>query len=171
MKRLSTLLLPSSLSLSPPPSQNFLNALFYRVYSSFWNLIPFCLPARPVSALDGLLWIKFCFFLSPFRMGLTNPRRALERFSLLLTSPQLSTLSSTPPFSTNLFQLASLLTLIVGLYLSFLRLRGLSNSQKSFLSSLSRCSARIHSLPCSFFSFHQSSPCFSAFFRQLLSLR
>ena len=27
---------------------------FYPVYSSFWNLIPFFLPARPVSALDDL---------------------------------------------------------------------------------------------------------------------
>ena len=74
---LSTLLLPSGLSLSPSASQSFLNASFYAVYSSFWNLIPFFLPARPVSALDGLLWIKFCIFLSPFRMGLTNQGPAL----------------------------------------------------------------------------------------------
>ena len=52
---LSTLLLPSGLSLSPPAYQSFLNASFYPVYSSFWNLIPSSLPARPVSALDGLL--------------------------------------------------------------------------------------------------------------------
>ena len=32
-----------------------LNASFYPVYSSFWNLIPFSLPVRPVSALDDLL--------------------------------------------------------------------------------------------------------------------
>ena len=54
MESLSTLLLSSGLSLSPPASQSFLNASFYPVYSSFWNLIPFSLPARPVSALDGL---------------------------------------------------------------------------------------------------------------------
>ena len=30
--------------------------------------------------------IKFCSFLSPFQMGLTNPSRALARFSLLSTS-------------------------------------------------------------------------------------
>ena len=52
---LSTLLLPSGLSLSSSASQSFMNASFYLVYSSFWNLIPFSLPARPVSALDGLL--------------------------------------------------------------------------------------------------------------------
>ena len=41
---LSTLLLPSGLSLSPPAYQSCLNASFYPVYSSFWNLIPFSLP-------------------------------------------------------------------------------------------------------------------------------
>ena len=46
---LSTPLLPSGLSLSPPASQSFLNASLYPVYSSFWNLIPFFLPARPLS--------------------------------------------------------------------------------------------------------------------------
>ena len=74
---LSTLLLPSGLSLSPPASQSFLNASFYPVFSYLWNLILFSLPARPVSVLDGLHWIKFCTFLSPFRMGLTNPGRDL----------------------------------------------------------------------------------------------
>ena len=67
----------------------FFNALFYPIYSFFWNLILFIilsrllfflesnsmlsLLARPVSALDGLLSIKFCTFLSPFRMSSTNP--------------------------------------------------------------------------------------------------
>ena len=41
---------------------------------------------------------KFCFFLSPFRMGLTNPGRALGQFSLLLISRKLLTLSGIPPF-------------------------------------------------------------------------
>ena len=117
---LSTLLLPSGQSLSPPASQSILNASFYPVYSSFWNLIPFSLPARPVSALVGLHSIKFCFFLSPFRMGLTNPGRALGQSCLLLISRKLSTLSGILPFSTNLFRLASLLALLVGLNLSFL---------------------------------------------------
>ena len=116
---LSTLLLPSGLSLSPPAYQSFMNASFYPVFSSFWNLIPFFLPFRPVSALDGLHSIKFCSFLSPFRMGLTNPGRALRQ-SLLLTSRKLLTLSGIPPFSTNSCRLASRLALFVGLNLSFL---------------------------------------------------
>ena len=66
MESLSTLLLSSSLSLSPHAYESFLNASFYPVYSSFWNLILFSLPARSVSALDGLHLIKFCTFLSPF---------------------------------------------------------------------------------------------------------
>ena len=53
-ENLSTLLLPSGLSLSHPAYQSFLNASFYPVYSSFWSLIPFSLPTRLVSALDGL---------------------------------------------------------------------------------------------------------------------
>ena len=40
---LSTLLLLFGLSLSPPAYQSFLNASFYQIYSSFWNLIPFSL--------------------------------------------------------------------------------------------------------------------------------
>ena len=108
------------ISLSPPAYQSCLNASFYPVYSSFWNLIPFFLPARPVSALVGLHSIKFCTFLSPFRMGLTSPGRALGRSSLLSISPERSTLSGITLFSTNLFRLASLLALLVGLNLSFL---------------------------------------------------
>ena len=98
----------------------FLNALFYPVFSSFWNLTPFSLPARPVSALVGLHSIKFCTFLSPFRMGLTNPGRALVRSCLLSISLKLLTLSGIPPFSTNSFRLASLLALLIGLNLFFL---------------------------------------------------
>ena len=55
MEKPLDLLLPSGLSFSQPASQSFLNASFYPVCFSFWNLIPFLLPARPVSALDGLL--------------------------------------------------------------------------------------------------------------------
>ena len=65
------------------------------------NLIPFFLPARPVSALDGLHSIKFYTFLSPFQMGLANPGRALGRSCLLSISRKLLTLSGIPPFSTN----------------------------------------------------------------------
>ena len=53
-------------------------------------------------------------------MSLTNPGRALGRFCPLSISPKLLTLSGIPPFSTNSFQLASLLALLVGLNLSFL---------------------------------------------------
>ena len=74
-------LLPFGLSLSPPAYQSCLNASFYPVFS-FWNLVPFSLPARSVSTLVGLHSIKFCTFLSPFWMGLTNPGRALGRSSI-----------------------------------------------------------------------------------------
>ena len=94
-------LLPSGLSLSPPANQSCLNASFYPVFSSFWNLIPFFLPVRPVSTLVGLHSIKFCTFLSPFQMGLTNPGWALGRSCLLLISLKLLTLSGIRPFSTN----------------------------------------------------------------------
>ena len=114
-----TVLFPSGLSLSPPASQSFLKASFYPVYSSFWSLIPLSLPTRPVSALDGLLLTKFCTFLSPFRMGLTNPGRALEHPCLLTISLKLSTLSGTPPFCINSFRLAALFALLVELNLSF----------------------------------------------------
>ena len=53
-------------------------------------------------------------------MGLANPGRALGRSCLLLISLMLLTLFSIPPFSTNLFRLASLLALLVGLNLFFL---------------------------------------------------
>ena len=68
----------------------------------------------------GLNYIKFCFFLSPFGMGLINPDLALERSSQLSISRKLSTLFGTQPFSTNLFRLPSLLALLVGLNLSIL---------------------------------------------------
>ena len=88
-------------SLSPLGSQSFLNASFYSVCSSFWNLIPFFLPVRPVSALNGLHSIKFCSFLSPLWMGLANPGWALGRSCLLSISLKLLILSGIPPFSTN----------------------------------------------------------------------
>ena len=53
-------------------------------------------------------------------MGLTNPGRALGRSCLLSISLKLLTLSGIPLFPTNLFRLASLLALLVGLNLSFL---------------------------------------------------
>ena len=53
-------------------------------------------------------------------MGLTNPDWALGRSYLLSISLKLLTLSSVPPFFTNLFRLAFLFALLVGLNLSFL---------------------------------------------------
>ena len=41
--------------LDSPAYQSFLNALFYLVYSSFWSLISFSLPARPVSSWTATL--------------------------------------------------------------------------------------------------------------------
>ena len=53
-------------------------------------------------------------------MSLTNPSRTLGRACLLWITRKLLTLSGIPPFSTNLFRLASLLALLVGVNLSFL---------------------------------------------------
>ena len=58
-------------------------------------------PTRPVSALNGLHYIKFSSLLSPFRMGLTNPGWALRRSCLLSISLKLLTLSGIPAFTTN----------------------------------------------------------------------
>ena len=63
MGNLSTLLLPSGLSLAPPAYQSFFNASYYPVYSSFWNLIPFSLspPGRfpPwTSSLDQIPYVS-----------------------------------------------------------------------------------------------------------------
>ena len=77
-------------------------------------------PRQVGFSLVGLHSIKFCIFLSPFRMGLTNPGRPLGRSCLLLISLKLLTLSGIPLFSRNLFRLASLLALLVGLNLFFL---------------------------------------------------
>ena len=90
-------------------------ALIFR----FEVITRFSLPARQVSAMDGPLSIKFFILLRPFRMVLSNPSRALGRFSLRSTFPRLSTLSGIPLFSTNLFRLATILVLLVGLNLYF----------------------------------------------------
>ena len=76
--------------------------------------------------------------------GFNKPRPALGPSSLLLISQKLLTLSGIPPFSINLFRLASLLALLVELNLSFV-IRALAWFIKitTLLSSPSRCSARI----------------------------
>ena len=112
--------LPSGLSLSPPAYQSFLNTSYYPVYSSFWSLISFSLPARPISALDGLHYVKFFAFFSAFRLGSTKPGRDLGRSSLLSIFRKLLTLSGIPLFSINSFRLVFLFAVLVGLNLFFL---------------------------------------------------
>ena len=116
--------LDSPASFRPISLTSCVSKMFERITLSrllfFWNLFPSSLPARPVSAQYGLHSIKFCNFLSPFRMGLTNPGRALGQSCLLSISLKLLTLSGIPRFSITLFRLASLLALLVGLNLSFL---------------------------------------------------
>ena len=117
---LSTLLLPSALSLSPPAYQSCLNASFYPVYSSFWNQIPFSLPARPVSALNVLHSIKFFILSQSITDGFNKPRPSSQIILSTIDFSKLLTLFGIPLFSTNLFRLASLFALLVGLNLSFL---------------------------------------------------
>ena len=109
--------LDSSASFRPISLTSCVSKLFERIILSrllfFRNLKPSSFPARPVFAVDGLHLIKFCSFLSPFRMGLTNPGRALGRSCLLLISPKLLTLSGILLFSMNSFRLASLHALLV----------------------------------------------------------
>ena len=108
------------ISLTSCVSKLFERIILFRLFFFLESNSILSLRARPVSALDGLHLIKFCSFLNPFRMGLTNPGRALGRSCLLSISLKLSTQSGIPPFSTNLFRLVSLLALLVGLNLSFL---------------------------------------------------
>ena len=85
-------------------------------------------------------------------MGLTNPGRALGRFSLLLISRKLLNLSGTPPFSISSIRLAFFLVLLVELNLSFLTgaLAWFDKITKVIPFESSRCSARIRSWPCAF---------------------
>ena len=82
--------------------------------SHSWSCPPCCVPTRNTMTLLDYT------SLSPFRMGLTNPDRALGRSCLLLISRKFLPLSGIPPFSTNSFRLASNLALLVGLNISFL---------------------------------------------------
>ena len=74
-----------------------------------------------------ILWPKFSkndktnliFPLKTISNGFNKSNLALERFSLPSTSQKLSTLFGIPPFSTNLFQLTSLLAMLVGFSFSF----------------------------------------------------
>ena len=66
-------------------------------------------PARPVSALNGLLLIKSVISLSSLRMGLTNVGRVLGLFLILSTSLKFSILPGIPPFLTIYFEIPSFL--------------------------------------------------------------
>ena len=120
---------------------------------------------------QGLHSIKFCSFLSPFWMSLTNPGRALGRSCLLSISVKLLTLSGILPFPTNSFRLASLHDLLDGLNLSFLTdaLVWFFKITKVVPFESVECFARIRSWL--FLSLRQRSSGISAFFSQLLSLR
>ena len=67
------------------------------------------------STLDQILYLS-----KSISDGFNKPGRALGRSCLVLISLKLLTLSGIAPFFTNLFRLASLLALLVGLNLSFL---------------------------------------------------
>ena len=153
--------LDSPASFWPISLTSFVSTLFERIILSclrfFLESISILSPRqagfRPRrSTLDQIL-----YFLSPFRMGLTNPGRALGRSCLLLISPKFLTLSGIPPFSINSFQLASLLALVVGLNFFFL-IGALAMFIKITkvvpFESIER-STRIRSWPCTFFSLHQ----------------
>ena len=114
-----------------------LKALHHSISSAFLSrvLSPFSLPARSVSAHDGLLLIEFFIFLSPFRMDLTNPSLAIGRFLLLSTIPKLSTVWH----STLFHKLIS-----AGLLSCFARWT------QSFLSDRRACALFKHNKSCSF---------------------
>ena len=87
-------------SIQPICLTSCISKLFEHIILS--RLTPFSLPARPISTLNGLLSIKISFILSPLRMGLTDKHiqvyKQAGRFSLLSTSPKLSSLSGIPSF-------------------------------------------------------------------------
>ena len=116
--------LDSSASFRPISLTSCVSKLFERIILSrllFFLESNSILSPRQAGFRPGRLHsIKFCTFLSPFRMGLTNPGRALGRSCLLSISLKLLTQSGIPPFFINSFRLASLLALLVGLNLSFL---------------------------------------------------
>ena len=66
--------LTSCVSLSPPAYQSCLNASFYSVYSSFWNLIPFFLPSRPISDLGRSTFDQILCLSQSISNGFNKPR-------------------------------------------------------------------------------------------------
>ena len=80
---------PASFRSLSPAFQSCLNATLYLVYSSFCSLTPFSVHARPVSAMDGLLLIKFRVSLKSILDGFNQPRSGSHTTLLLLLITQL----------------------------------------------------------------------------------
>ena len=116
--------LDSPASFRPISLTSYVSKLFERIILSrlfFFLKSNFIFSPGQVGFRTGRSTLdKFCFFLSPFRMDLTNPGRVLGRSSLLSIYRKPLTLSGIPLFSINSFRLASVLALLVGLNLSFL---------------------------------------------------
>ena len=165
-------ILPISSLLLLSDSQSFLNTSHYLVYSSFWNLIPLFSPRqagfRPGrSTLDQILLLS-----QSISDGFNKPRSGSRTilFSIDFSKAFDSVWHS--PFSINSFRLASLFALLVGLNLFFLTgaLVWSFKITKVVPFESVEVFRKDPFLVLSFFSVHQWSPCFSAFFRQLLSL-
>ena len=116
--------LDSSASFRPISLISCVSKLFERIILS---RLPFFLESNSIlsprqagfrpgrSTLDQILYLS-----QSISDGLNKPRPGSQTTCLLSISLKLLTLSGTPPFSTNLFRLASLVALLVGLNLSFL---------------------------------------------------
>ena len=98
-----------------------MNASFYHVYFSFWNLIPFIFSPGQIgfhpgrSTLDQILYLA-----QSISNGFNKPRPGFR--TILCTIDFSKAFDSVwhPAFFINSFYLASLLALLVGLNLSFL---------------------------------------------------
>ena len=120
------------------------------------------------STLDQILYLS-----QSISDGFNKPRPALRRFSLLLISLILLTLSGNPFFSINSFRLASFFALLVGLNLSFLigALVWLFKITKVVPFESVEAFRKDPFLALYFSLYSLMIPGLSAFFRQLFSLR
>ena len=105
----STFLFPSCLSSSLSTSQSFIKASFYRVYSSFCNLTPFSPPRHAGFHSGGSTLDQILFLSRSISNGFNKPQSGSRTILATIDFSKLSTLSGISPFSTNLFQPASLL--------------------------------------------------------------
>ena len=48
------------------------------------SIIPFFLLTRPVSTMDDLLLIKFCFFIDPLQIGFNKPRLSSQTIFVII---------------------------------------------------------------------------------------